>query len=209
MAYPTSAHPFGVPGAIGTNRSAGYRERQAVGDLLAEVAAIEADLIAAIGAYANLAARLADVPAPYDDITIHEGSVDLPASVEAYGAGATPDSYVAGDLVVAFRPSDETARLIPAATGGSSWTRKNKTANYTALITDDIIFCDASGGTFTITLAASASMTKPLTIVNVGATGTVTADGNASETINGSATAAIGPGQALSFDAYSGNIRVF
>lgn len=36
-----------------------------------------------------------------------------------------------------------------------------------------------------------------------------TVDGNSTETINGSATAAIGPGSSLSLDAYAGNIRVF
>lgn len=144
-----------------------------------------------------------------DGITIVDGSVDFAAMVESFGAGATPGTYTSGDLAIAYRPSDGSAQIIPASSGGSSWTRQTKTANYTALITDDIIFCDASGGNFTITLAASASMTKPLHIVNVGATGTVTVDGNSTETINGSATAAIGPGSSLSLDAYAGNIRVF
>lgn len=67
-----------------------------------------------------------------------------------------------------------------------------KTAAYTATASDDVILCDASGGAFSVTLPAVASSAgKVFTIKNVGASGTVTIDGNASETIDGATTVAM------------------
>lgn len=73
-----------------------------------------------------------------------------------------------------------------------------KTGTYTTTLNDSVILCN---GTFTVNLLASASAYylgrgRPLLLVNIGS-GTVTADGNASETINGSLTVALGPGQSL------------
>jgi len=67
-----------------------------------------------------------------------------------------------------------------------------KTSVYTATLDDEIISGDASGGNFTITLpTAVGNMDKDFTIVNIAATGTVTIDGNAAETINGATTIAL------------------
>ena len=64
-----------------------------------------------------------------------------------------------------------------------------QTTTYAALIADDFIDADASGGNFTITLyAASTNNGRKLTILNTGTSGIVTIDGNASETIDGSTT---------------------
>lgn len=63
----------------------------------------------------------------------------------------------------------------------------SKTANYTATTADDVIKCDASGGSFTITLYAAASNSgRRLKIIRTDLTlsTTLTIDGNASETIN-------------------------
>lgn len=65
-----------------------------------------------------------------------------------------------------------------------------KTANYTALLVDDVINVDATGGAVTITLPASAHIAgKTYTITKTDGTGNaVTIDGNGSETINGATT---------------------
>ena len=63
-----------------------------------------------------------------------------------------------------------------------------KATTYTALVTDDLILCSS---TFTLTLyTAVGNSGRQITIKNVG-TGTITVDGNASETIDGSLTAVI------------------
>lgn len=66
-----------------------------------------------------------------------------------------------------------------------TWTTSAKTANYTAVATDSVIRCDASGGAFTITLPASASNTGMLiTIIKTdSSTNVVTVAGNVSELI--------------------------
>ncbi len=65
----------------------------------------------------------------------------------------------------------------------------SKTGAYTIASGDDVILADASGGAFTLTLPASASNTgKIFRIKNTGATGVVTIDGNAAETLDGSTT---------------------
>lgn len=67
----------------------------------------------------------------------------------------------------------------------------SKTANYTAVTTDDVILCDDTSASFTITLfAASGNSGKVLRIKKTNATlaNQVTIDCNASETINGATT---------------------
>jgi hypothetical protein len=65
-----------------------------------------------------------------------------------------------------------------------------KTANYTALTTDNIILCDATSGAFTITLyPASGNAGRKLTIIKTDtSTNAITIDANGSETINGALT---------------------
>lgn len=81
--------------------------------------------------------------------------------------------------------------------GTTSWEsrltylRAAKTSNYTATTSDEVLTCDASGGSFTITLPAAASSTnKVLKIIRTDQTlaNSVTIDGNSSETINGNTT---------------------
>lgn len=56
-----------------------------------------------------------------------------------------------------------------------------KTANYTASLTDHIILCT---GTFTITLPTAVGLTGKTYLVKNVSTGTVTVDGNSTETID-------------------------
>lgn len=65
----------------------------------------------------------------------------------------------------------------------------NKTASYTAAITDQLAVLDSTSGALTVTLPAAASSTNAtLWFLVKDATNTITLDGNSSETINGSAT---------------------
>ena len=65
-----------------------------------------------------------------------------------------------------------------------------KSSNYTATATDYLILCDASGGAFTISLLASATVTgRQYTIKKIDSSGnSVAIDGNGSETIDGTTT---------------------
>jgi len=67
----------------------------------------------------------------------------------------------------------------------------NKTSGpYTALVTDYVITCDASGGAFTVNLYASSGNTgRVLEIKKTDSSANaITVDGNASETIDGQTT---------------------
>lgn len=66
----------------------------------------------------------------------------------------------------------------------------SKTANYTTLITDDVVYCD---GTFTVNLITVIDRKRPLIIANIS-TGIITIDPFGSETISGETT----------FDVYEG-----
>lgn len=69
-----------------------------------------------------------------------------------------------------------------------------KTGNYTATPEDSFIMCN---GTFTVTLYATSGQTgRVLHIKNIGS-GTVTVDGNASETIDGSLTIPVTPNESF------------
>lgn len=77
-----------------------------------------------------------------------------------------------------------------------------KTAAYTIVNTDRIILGDASGGNFTLTLDVAANflaagLTKPISVINIGATGIVTIDAAATETINGELTVPLNPGESV------------
>ncbi len=85
-------------------------------------------------------------------------------------------------------PADvmEAARGNPTGICGAIAT---KTGAYTLTYLDYVIMADASGGAFTLTLPAAASNPGRHYFIRViDATGDVTVDGNASETIGGSAT---------------------
>ncbi len=73
---------------------------------------------------------------------------------------------------------------------GATLSVANKTGAYTATTSDDVITCDSSGGTFTITLyAASTNSGRKLVIKKTDSSyNIVTIDGNASETVDGATT---------------------
>lgn len=79
----------------------------------------------------------------------------------------------------------------------------SKTGAYTLTATDDIVYADASGGAFNVTLPTAVGCTKIYTVtrINSGANA-VTVNTTSSQTINGSLTAAI-PIQNMSLDFYS------
>ncbi|MBN4066007.1 hypothetical protein JYT51_01585 [Candidatus Amoebophilus asiaticus] len=66
----------------------------------------------------------------------------------------------------------------------------SKTANYTVTASDYTILGDASSGNITITLPASSGITGRIYVIKKtdSSGNTVTLDGNASETIDGSTT---------------------
>ncbi len=79
-------------------------------------------------------------------------------------------------------------------TGGAfGLTSLTKTSSFTASNSETIYFCDASSGSITVTLPATAdSGNRVYYIVKIdGSANNVTIDGNASETINGSTTKVI------------------
>jgi len=64
-----------------------------------------------------------------------------------------------------------------------------KVTTYTISTTDETITFDPSGGDFTTTLPTAVGVTgRTYDLVHVGASGTLTIDGNGTETINGSLT---------------------
>ena len=77
----------------------------------------------------------------------------------------------------------------PVGVSGLTFGVVSKTTTYTVALTDDMIKCN---GTFTVTLPAVASTPtgKVFYIKNIG-TGTITVDGNGSETIDDQTTQAL------------------
>lgn len=87
--------------------------------------------------------------------------------------------------------------LLDAIDAMFATTYKAKSANYTALNTDNWIEC--TSGSFTITLHAANDATRgytPLDVTNSG-TGTITVDAAGSETINGNLTVELAPGDSI------------
>ena len=76
----------------------------------------------------------------------------------------------------------------------NSFSVVQKSGTYTATPDDDIIICVS--GTWTLSLQTVADFEHPLDIVNVG-TGTITIDPSSTQTIGGSATLTLAPGQRI------------
>jgi len=92
------------------------------------------------------------------------------------------------NLAVVQRPGTILGHVIE---GGIFLPTTSQTATYTATRADHTILCGAGNQTFTVTLpAASGVIGLILNIKNIG-TGTITVDGNASETIDGGTTATL------------------
>jgi len=101
--------------------------------------------------------------------------------------GFNPSARKAADDVY-IDPEDlmEAVRGNPTGVCGAIAT---KTTAYTLTALDYVIMANAAGGAFTLTLPAAASNPGRHYFIRViDATGDVTVDGNASETIGGSAT---------------------
>lgn len=118
-------------------------------------------------------------------------------SVEATNA-ADADTIAARDSSgnVSFARVNASQTLASAGGIQANINATAKTTGYTAAITDRTIKADASGGAFDVSLPAAASCTNWIvTILNVGASGTVSINPSGSETINGSSTSLALTGQ--------------
>lgn len=86
----------------------------------------------------------------------------------------------------------ESLRLLSEQSHTRHWPQRSITAARTLDSTDCVILGDASGGGFSVTLPAAANNKRRIYVIkNVGASNTVTVDGNASETIDGATTKAL------------------
>lgn len=105
---------------------------------------------------------------------------------------AAADSIVERDNNGDAKFARPTATTALKSEGGLQADTVAKSTAYTATESDFVILCDASGGAFDVTLPAAATSSGYIYVIkNVGASGTVTINGNASETIDGAGTVAL------------------
>jgi pectate lyase len=124
----------------------------------------------------------------------------MPAQLIKFSGGVVQSTTSATANTVAERDGNGDLAAVNMAgstglkSGGSLFTHVvNKTANYTAALTETVILCDATSGAITITLPPVAGVTDQVYIVKKIDSGgnTVTIDGNSSETIDGATTKVI------------------
>lgn len=89
---------------------------------------------------------------------------------------------------------------------GKTYRLNIQTATYTALATDDLIICNKSSA-MTINLPAASGSGKKLVIKNIN-TGTVTVDGNSSDTIDGETTQSLYQWEGIQLIDYAANVWV-
>lgn len=124
-----------------------------------------------------------------DETAIH---TNFPAEIQGVAQKATPvdaDEFLIEDSADSYSKKALTWVNMIATLNATGVVEVvvSKTANYTATNTDDNIICDTSGGAFTITMAASPTTGKVITVILETAGNTLTIDGNG-KNINGSAT---------------------
>lgn len=127
-------------------------------------------------------------PAGLDDASVNDAAMQSTADPFPGSAISKPTSLT-GEL-------ERLRFLIKQQEVTSQWyiypDLVSKSATYTATQDDKVILGDASGGNFTITLPTAVGiLNKVFFIKNTAATGTVTVDGNGSETIDGATTKAL------------------
>lgn len=111
------------------------------------------------------------------------------SDLETADDSASPNTVVMRDANGAIDVNGITTDTL-AISQGLTGHSVAKTGTYTALVTDFIILCDASGGAFTVNLPPVASATGMLLWVKKTETSAnaITLDGSGSETIDGSTT---------------------
>ncbi len=99
---------------------------------------------------------------------------------------------ISGDGALTLATSISASYLSTAARHTQSLESAAKTANYTMTSEDGVILVDSSSGAFTVTLpTAVGSAGRTYSVVMSGDGNTVTIDGNAAETIDGSLTTSL------------------
>lgn len=137
----------------------------------------------------------------YSDVLYNGSVTNLPVYFISNNAAIMKMYYGSG---VGFGSSGANAPTSTVDVQGSFGTNYvAKTANYTATASDHTIDC--TSGTFTITLPAAAGITgREYVIKNTGA-GTITIDGNASETIDGATTKGVSPAESYCIQSTGAN----
>lgn len=99
------------------------------------------------------------------DAKVAKSTYSAKGSILAASAASTPANLAVGtDGFVLTAASGETTGMKWAAAG--SYTIVTKTANYTALVTEDVVLGNTNA--FTVTLYAASAGTKPLTVCKIG-----------------------------------------
>lgn len=87
---------------------------------------------------------------------------------------------------------------IAGASNFATYSRRTVSGTGTQVSGDDVVFLDATSASFTFTLLSAAARTRPLwlKVISTNAN-TVTIDGNASETIDGTTTVSLAAGDRI------------
>ena len=132
-----------------------------------------------------------------DKIYLDSDSTIENTDVDAWNTHLTSDGsdHTFIDQAVTIASSPTFASV--TTTGGRVVNTTRQTTTYTALVTDDAIFCDTDGGAWTLTLPVGVDGQRFM-ITNCGSSGyDLTIDANGSEEINGETTQLLSDGDSI------------
>lgn len=131
--YPTSVNPFGTIAASGASRSSLYSERTAVANLLAELSAVETDLVTARGGSGSIAARLTAIDSAVtsaQSTAISTAATDATTKANAAIATASADATTKANAAQSAAATDATTKANAAlASALIAYPGRNKFVN--------------------------------------------------------------------------------
>lgn len=131
-------------------------------------------------------------------------------NIHSYDDGDFPNSIVVSDPIKqtdAPAQPDETVRVQDLVALAAIW--QHNFFAISSVLTSSNVICEATASGITLTLPSAVGLTGKLFILDNASSGSITIDGDGSETINGELTQIVRSGSCMNIYSNGANWRIF